>query len=285
MTQHRGLTVPAPAKLNLFLHVTGRRRDGYHELESLFTLIDWADRITIAPRDDAAIVRGRPIPGVGDDDDLALRAARALAQAAGMRLGATIDVEKSIPMGAGLGGGSSDAASVLLALNRLWGAHLPRDALMAIGARLGVDVPFFLGGESAIARGIGERLSPVSLPSAWFAIAVPPAHVATAAIFAAPNLTRSTPSAKMDVFSEGYGHNDLESVASAKFPDVARAIAVFKRASSSARMTGSGGGVFAAFASEAEAKAALRSMPATFVTRVARSLPRHPLAAFARDGG
>jgi 4-diphosphocytidyl-2-C-methyl-D-erythritol kinase len=285
MTQHRGLTVPAPAKLNLFLHVTGRRRDGYHELESLFTLIDWADRITIAPRDDAAIVRGRPIPGVGDDDDLALRAARALAQAAGMRLGATIDVEKSIPMGAGLGGGSSDAASVLLALNRLWGAHLPRDALMAIGARLGADVPFFLGGESAIARGIGERLSPVSLPSAWFAIAVPPAHVATSAIFAAPNLTRSTPSAKMDVFSEGYGHNDLESVASAKFPDVARAIAVFKRASSSARMTGSGGGVFAAFASEAEANAALRGVPATFVTRVARSLPRHPLAAFAHDDG
>jgi len=285
MTQRGALTVPAPAKLNLFLHVTGRRRDGYHELESLFTLIDWADRITIAPRDDAAIVRGRPIPGVGDDDDLALRAARALALATGVRSGATIDVEKSIPMGAGFGGGSSDAASVLLALNRLWGAHLPRDALMAIGARLGADVPFFLGGESAIARGIGERLSPVSLPSAWFAIAVPPAHVATSAIFAAPNLTRSTPSAKMDVFSEGYGRNDLESVASAKFPDVARAIAVFKRASSSARMTGSGGGVFAAFASEAEANAALRGVPATFVTRVARSLPRHPLAAFAHDDG
>ena len=285
MTRGGALAVPAPAKLNLFLHVVGRRADGYHELESLFTLIDWADRITVAPRDDAAIVRARPIPGVGDDDDLALRAARALAQAAGVRRGVTIDVEKSVPMGAGLGGGSSDAASVLLALNRLWATDLPRDALIAIGVRLGADVPFFLGGEPAMARGIGERLAPVSLPVTWFAIAVPPAHVATAEIFAASNLTRSTPSAKMDVFSEGYGRNDLESVASAKFPDVARAIAVFKRVSPSARMTGSGGGVFAAFASEAEAKAALRSMPATFVTRVARSLPRHPLAAFARDGG
>ena len=285
MTRRAALVVPAPAKLNLFLHVTGRRADGYHELESLFTLIDWADRITIAPRDDAAIVRARPIPGVSDDDDLALRAARALAEATGIRRGVTIDVEKFIPMGAGLGGGSSDAATVLLALNWLWDAGLSRAALAALAARLGADVPFFIGGRPAVARGIGERLVPVTLPSSWFAIAVPPVHVATATIFAAPNLTRSTPSAKIDVFSEGYGRNDLESVASAKFPDVARAIAVFKRASPFARMTGSGGGAFAAFTSEADAIAALRDVPAAFVTRAARVVPRHPLAAFARDVG
>jgi len=279
------LVVAAPAKVNLFLHVTGRRADGYHTLESLFALIDWADTITVESRDDGAIVRAKAPPGVDDADDLAMRAAHALRRAAGVARGATIGIDKCLPMGAGLGGGSSDAASVLLALNRLWQLGLSRDKLAAIGRALGADVPFFVVGESALARGIGDILTPVSLPVTWFAIAVPPAHVATAEIFAASNLTRSTPSAKMDVFSEGYGRNDLESVASAKFPDVARAIAVFKRASPSARMTGSGGGVFAAFASEAEANAALRSMPATFVTRVARSLPRHPLAAFARDGG
>jgi len=275
------LSVAAPAKVNLFLHVTGRRTDGYHTLESLFTLIDWADIVTLETRADRAIVRTQPTPGVDERDDLAMRAAHALREATGVTHGVTITVDKRVPMGAGLGGGSADAASVLLALNRLWRLGLSRPALAAIGARLGADVPFFVHGETALARGVGDLLTPVSMPTLWLALAVPKVQVSTAEIFAAPNLTRATPSAKIDVFSEGYGRNDLESVASAKFPGVARAIAMLKRASPSARMTGSGGGVFAAFASEAEARAALVDAPREFATRVARTLPRHPLAEFA----
>ena len=277
----RRLVVPAPAKVNLFLHVTGRRPDGYHTLESLFALIDWADTITLTARDDGAIVRGRPLPGVHERDDLAIRAAKALRDAADASGGVTITVDKRIPQGAGLGGGSSDAASVLLALNRLWQLRLQRADLAAIGATLGADVPFFVGGETAVARGVGDVLAPASLPMLWLALVVPPASVPTAEIFAAPNLTRATPSAKIDVFSEGYGRNDLESVASAKFPDVARAIALLKRASPSARMTGSGGGAFAAFAREADARDALVDVPREFAARVARTISRHPLAAFA----
>jgi 4-diphosphocytidyl-2-C-methyl-D-erythritol kinase len=275
------LTVPAPAKVNLFLHVTGRRSDGYHTLESLFAPIDWADTVTLASRDDGAIVRASALSGVDARDDLAVRAARALRDATGVAHGVTISVEKRIPMGAGLGGGSSDAASVLLALNRLWRLDLARRELTVIGARLGADVPFFIGGDCALARGIGDVLTPMSMPSSWLALAIPRLHVSTADIFAAPNLTRATPEAKMSVFSEGYGRNDLESVASAKFPGVGRAIAMLKRASSSARMTGSGGGAFAVFASERDAHAALAGMPPEFTTRVARTLSRHPLAAFA----
>ena len=275
------LSVAAPAKVNLFLHVTDRRTDGYHTLESLFTLIDWADIVTLETRADRAIVRTQPTPGVDERDDLAMRAAHALREATGVTHGVTITVDKRVPMGAGLGGGSADAASVLLALNRLWRLGLSRPALAAIGARLGADVPFFVHGETALARGVGDLLTPVSMPTLWLALAVPKVQVSTAEIFAAPNLTRATPSAKIDVFSEGYGRNDLESVASAKFPGVARAIAMLKRASPSARMTGSGGGVFAAFANEADASAALVDVPREFATRVARTLPRHPLAAFA----
>jgi 4-diphosphocytidyl-2-C-methyl-D-erythritol kinase len=272
------LIVSAPAKVNLFLHVTGRRDDGYHTLESLFVLIDWADTLTLESRDDGAIVRTQPLPGVDDRDDLAVRAAHALRDATGVARGVTIAVDKRIPVGAGLGGGSADAASVLLALNRLWHLGLTRAALGAIGVHLGADVPFFVGGEAALARGIGELLTPV-MPTLWLAPVVPKVHVSTAEIFAAPNLTRAAPSAKIDVFSEGYGRNDLESVASAKFPGVASAIAVLKRASPSARMTGSGGGAFATFASEADAHAALVGVPREFATRVAHTW--HPLAAFA----
>jgi 4-diphosphocytidyl-2-C-methyl-D-erythritol kinase len=277
----RRLVVPAPAKVNLFLHVTGRRADGYHTLESLFALIDWADTLTLEARDDDAVVRASPVAGVDDCDDLTLRAAMALRDAAGVKRGVKISIEKRLPIGAGLGGGSADAASVLLALNRLWRLAMPRSALADIGRSLGADVPFFIGGESAIARGIGDVLTPVSLPTLWLALVVPEVHVSTASIFAAPNLTRATPSAKINVFSEGYGRNDLEAVASAKIPDVARAIAALRRATPSARMTGSGGGAFAAFETEANARAALVGVPQGFTTRVARTLPRHPLAAFA----
>ncbi len=275
------LTVAAPAKLNLFLHVTGRRADGYHTLESLFVLIDLADRLELVDGDDNAIVRANDVAGVAVADDLALRAAHALREATGAARGVTVTLEKRIPLGGGLGGGSSDAASVLLALNRLWSLALPRSELARIGARLGADVPFFLGEGAAVARGIGEMLTPVSVPTTWAALAMPRAHVATAAVFASPRLTRSTPSAKINVFSEGYGVNDLEAVTAAQCAPVRDALQALRRASSFARMTGSGGCVFAPFASEHEARAALRLLPADTPGCVVRTIARHPLASFA----
>jgi 4-diphosphocytidyl-2-C-methyl-D-erythritol kinase len=275
------LEVPAPAKVNVFLHVTGRRADGYHTLESLFALVDWCDTILLAARDDDAIVRAHPVAGVDEREDLALRAANAMRETTGTRRGVTIAVEKRLPLGAGLGGGSSDAASVLLALNRLWGLRLPRGELAAIGATLGADVPFFVGGEPALARGIGDLLTPVSMPRTWLALALPKIHVATASIFAEPALTRSTPSAKMNVFSEGYGRNDLEAIVAAKFPGVTDAIAALRRAAPAARMTGSGACAFAAFDNEHDAASALLLLPPGVAGRVARTLARHPLASFA----
>lgn len=275
------LTVPAPAKLNLFLHVTGRRADGYHELETLFVALDVGDTITLTRRDDGAIRRTTGLSAVPAPQDLAVRAAAAVKQATGCPLGADIAVAKRIPVGGGLGGGSSDAASVLLALNRLWGLGLPRSELVRIGLALGADVPFFLCGEPAIARGIGERLTPVSMPTLWVAVIVPPLAVSTAAIFAAPELTRDGRSAKMDVFSEGYGRNDLQPVAVARFPEIAVALAGLRERSTSARMTGSGGCVFAPFACESDARSAVEARPPAMQGFVARTLARHPLAAFA----
>jgi 4-diphosphocytidyl-2-C-methyl-D-erythritol kinase len=275
------LVVPAPAKVNLFLHVTGRRDDGYHLLESLFVLVDLADTLTLARRDDGAIVRAGGVPGVPEGSDLALRAAFALREATGAQQGATISIEKRIPVGGGLGGGSSDAASVLLALNRLWSLGLGRAELAAIGARLGADVPFFVHGENAIVRGIGELVVPVSLPRQWLALAFPAVAVPTAAIFTAPELTRSTPSAKISVFSVGYGRNDLEPVAAARYPEVAAALAALGRAAGSARMTGSGSTVFAACESAESARTAVKALPNGLRGLVVRTLARHPLAAFA----
>ena len=277
------LCVPAPAKLNLFLHVTGRRPDGYHLLESLLVAIDIGDTITLARRDDGAIVRTSDVAGVPAEVDLAVRAAVALKEASGSSFGADIALAKRVPMGSGMGGGSSDAASVLLALNRLWETALPRNELMRIGLALGADVPFFLQGEPALARGIGEALTPVSLPPMWIALIVPPIAVATASIFAAPELTRNSRSAKIDVFSEGYGRNDLENVASARFPEIAAALESLRDRSSSARMTGSGGAVFAPFASEREACSAVAARPPSMRGYVARTLARHPLAAFTKE--
>jgi 4-diphosphocytidyl-2-C-methyl-D-erythritol kinase len=272
------LVVPAPAKVNLFLHVTGRRADGYHLIESLMALVDLADTITLRPRDDDAIVRTNDVAGVAADDDLALRAARALREASGTRLGVSIEVVKRIPMGAGLGGGSSDAASVLLALNRMWRLGWPYARLMALGETLGADVPFFIGGEPAFARGIGELLTPMSVPVSWLALVHPRVHVRTADMFAAPELTRDSPSAKINVFSETYGRNDLAAVASAKSPPIAAALATLPNA----RMTGSGSCVYAVFASRRDAENALRAVRPPFDGYLVRTLARHPLAGFAR---
>jgi 4-diphosphocytidyl-2-C-methyl-D-erythritol kinase len=277
------LCVPAPAKVNLFLHVTGRRADGYHLLETLLVAIDAGDAIMLARRDDGAIARTTDVAGVAADSDLAVRAAAALKKTSGSSFGVDIALTKRVPVGGGMGGGSSDAASVLLGLNRLWGTELRRDELMRIGLALGADVPFFLQAEPALARGIGEALTPVSLPTMWIVVIVPSAAVATAAIFAAPELTRNSPSVKMSVFSEGYGHNDLEKAASARFPEIAGALDYLRQRSPAARMTGSGGCVFAPFAHEAEARAAFGARPPGMRGFVARTLARHPLADFARD--
>jgi 4-diphosphocytidyl-2-C-methyl-D-erythritol kinase len=275
------LTVPAPAKLNLFLHVTGRRADGYHTLETLFVALDLGDTITVTRRDDGAIARATEWPDVPPPLDLAVRAAVALKRETGCAQGADIAVTKRIPLGGGLGGGSSDAATVLLALNRLWGTDLSRADLMRIGLALGADVPFFLSGEPALARGVGERLTPVSIPMFWAAVIVPGVVVSTASVFAASELTRNAASANIDVFSEGYGRNDLQPVAVARFPDIAAALAALAPCSRGARMTGSGGCVFAPFVSEAEARAAVDARPPAMQGFVARTLARHPLAAFA----
>ena len=275
------LVVSAPAKLNYFLHVTGRRDDGYHTLETLMVLVDLADELTLTVRDDGAVVRAHDVDGVALDDDLALRAARALQAAARVKRGVTIALDKRIPIGGGLGGGSSDAASVLLGLNRLWSLRWSRAALAEIAVTLGADVAFFVGGDNAIARGIGERLSPISVPPAWIVIARPDAHASTAAMFAARELTRNSPSAKIDVFSEGYGHNDLEAAAVARFPQLREAVQALRRASPAARMSGSGACVFASFAGEDDARRALASLPADMPGCIVRTLNRHPLASFA----
>ena len=274
---------PAPAKLNLFLHVVGRRPDGYHLLQGAFTLIDRCDEIRIRVRSDATIARVNEVPGVPSDDDLAVRAARALQRATGTAMGADIEGETRIPMGGGLGGGSSDAATVLIALDRLWGTRVPPLELRALGESLGADVPFFLFGESAWVEGIGERISALPVPPRWYAVLEPPEPVPTAAIFAAPELTRNTEPLKMEDFSAHPGKlfeagvaNDLEPVAVSCFPSVGRRLA-WLRARAPARMTGSGGCVFAAFGSREAAQRVIDELPEGMQGFVARGLDRHPM--------
>lgn len=247
------LTVPAPAKLNLFLHVTGRRADGYHTLESLMVLLDFGDSLTLAPRADGRIVLTHPLPGVPIESDLAFRAAQLLKKHAGTTLGATISLDKRIPLGAGLGGGSSDAASVLLALNRMWNLDLARAELMRLGLQLGADVPFFIFGSNAHVGGIGEILRPVTMPRLAYLIEVPPVHVTTADIFAAPQLIRDTRRSGADAFLLGFGRNDLQAVTVALHGAVATAITALDQADfgstrrtayTTARMSGSGSSVF-----------------------------------------
>lgn len=285
MVWSRTLTLPAPAKINLFLHVTGRRADRYHLLETLLVPIDHGDRVTLSLRDDAEVARTGGPAGLPAGDDLAVRAARLLQRACGITRGIGIDVDKRVPLGSGLGGGSSDAATVLLGLNRLWQLGLTRQALMALALELGADVPFFIFGTPAFARGIGEVLEPVSLPPTWFVVVTPPVQVATAAIFAAPELTRTSRSAKMTVFSEGYGRNDLQAVAAARFPEIAASLDALSREAAGAvpiAMSGSGACVFAAFSAEEAALQALARLGRAGRTGfVARALNHHPLQGFA----
>jgi 4-diphosphocytidyl-2-C-methyl-D-erythritol kinase len=277
------LTADAPAKLNLFLHIIGRRSDGYHLLQSAFVLISRADRLKFSFRADGLIRRVSDLPGVAETDDLVIRAAKLLRDEAGIDGGCDIAVEKQIPMGSGMGGGSSDAAATLLALARLWGIKIPQYRLFELGLSLGADVPFFLLGESAFVEGIGEHLTPISLPSWWYLVLTPPVGVPTSAVFASAELTRDTIPLKIADFSAKRlvdCHNDLQPVVLGAFPVVARYFSALQSASKKsvfgARMTGSGASVFAAFESEVDARSAFDGLAPEYQGFIACGLSRHP---------
>ena len=269
----------APGKLNLFLHVLGRRADGMHELQTVFRLIDRCDRVGIRARDDAEI----RFSGAFGDDNLCVRAARLLQGAASSAKGADIELEKHLPVGGGLGGGSSDAATVLLVLNRFWQLNLKRKELMELGVRLGADVPVFLYGRSALGEGVGERLKALDLGPAWYLVLTPQVPVSTKEIFSDTSLTRNTKPLRISPFLSGQGRNDLESIALRRYPEIARHLAWLRKRSPQARMTGSGACVFAEFPREEDALALHSELPAAMRGFVARGLERHPLHEWARD--
>lgn len=270
-------TWPAPAKLNLFLHVVGRRPDGYHLLQTLFRFIERGDSLRFLPREDGDVVLANPIPGVPPESDLTVRAARLLQRETGCTLGATIALQKCLPMGGGLGGGSSDAATVLLALNHLWRLGLPRERLQELGLGLGADVPIFVFGRNAFAEGVGEALNPMDLPPAWYVVLEPPVQVPTPVIFGAPELKRDTPAIRAQEWRPGVGGNDLEPVACARFPAVAEHLA-WLRQFGPALMTGSGACVFAQFDQAAAAAEILARLPEGMRGWTAAGLAAHPLA-------
>ena len=274
------LTCPAPAKLNLFLHVVGRRPDGYHLLQTLFRFIDLQDTLHFSLSEDGAVRRTNAIEGVAEEQDLCVRAARLLQSETGCALGVDIAVEKRIPMGGGLGGGSSDAATTLIALNRLWLLGLSRPRLMQLGLRLGADVPVFIFGENAFAEGVGEELQAYPLADAWYVVLFPPVHVSTAEVFAHPELTRDTVSITMRALAkvqfEQQLRNDLQSVVCGLYPEVGRYITWLNNFGK-AIMTGSGACVFAEFASRSQAEAVLQQLPHGMRGVVAQGLARHPL--------
>jgi 4-diphosphocytidyl-2-C-methyl-D-erythritol kinase len=263
---------PAPAKLNLFLHVLGRRPDGYHELQTVFRLIDRADSVGIALRADGDI----RFSGLFGEDNLVVRAARLLKKESGTGLGADLALEKQLPVGGGLGGGSSDAATVLLVLNGLWKLGFGREKLMRLALQLGADVPVFVYGHNALGQGVGERLQALELPSAWYLVLEPQVSVSTREIFAAA-LTHDTKRLKIPPFFSGQGRNDLEATVAARYPEVDAHLKWLRQHCPQARMTGSGACVFAEFRSETEARALHAQLPRAMRGFVARGLDRHPL--------
>ncbi len=267
---------PAPAKLNLFLHVVGRRADGYHLLQTLFRFVGHGDTLRFSPRDDGEVTLARPLPGVPPESDLTVRAARLLQAETGCRKGVQIAIDKRLPMGGGLGGGSSDAATVLLALNHLWQTGVPRARLQEIGLTLGADVPVFVCGENAFAEGVGEALQPVALPPVWYVVVEPPVQVPTVDIFKDAKLKRDTPPMHAADWRPGVGGNDLQPVALRLFPEIARCLDWLARFGE-ARMTGSGACLFAEFAEEREARGVLARLPADMRGWVAPGLDAHPL--------
>ena len=280
------LIYSAPAKLNLFLHVVGRRSDGYHLLQTVFRFLDFSDQVSLTIRDDNKIQLNTPILGVPAEKNLCVQAARLLQKESGTSLGVEISLEKLIPMGGGLGGGSSDAATTLLALNRLWDLNWSREQLMELGLNLGADVPVFIFGENAFAEGIGEKLKPIKLLPAWYLVLTPPVHVSTADIFASKELTRNTIPVRIPPFSVGLGHNDLESVVCLAYPQVASHLEWLRQLdrTTMVAMTGSGACVFAEFITESAARMALASVPIDMSGFVVQGLDRHPMQDFARRG-
>jgi len=284
------LEVAAPAKLNLFLHVVGRRPDGYHLLQSLFVLIDWCDTLHFELRRDGQLVRHDLVTAL-PAQDLCLRAAQMLQAQSGTSLGADISIEKHVPWGAGMGGGSSDAASTLLALNRLWGLNWPRSRLSALGLQLGADVPFFVGGHNAMVEGIGEILRPWKVPRLWLAVIKPAPGIETKLLFNSPLLVRNTEPVILESFAANvdssrgwadFGRNDLQAAAEAECAEVAQAAQTLRQRFGNSRMTGSGSAVFAVAGTGARADHALPSdLAPGWVGRMCYSLDEHPLVGWA----
>ncbi|MBR7780925.1 4-(cytidine 5'-diphospho)-2-C-methyl-D-erythritol kinase [Undibacterium luofuense] len=270
---------PAPAKLNLFLHVNGRRSDGYHLLQTVFQLIDHSDYLDAEVTDDGCITRTNDVPGVPEDSDLIVRAARLLQQHTNSQLGARLTLHKTLPMGGGLGGGSSDAATTLMALNALWQTGLSQQELMRISVQLGADVPFFLFGENAFAEGIGEELQPVQTPDCWYVVIEPGVHVPTPAIFSSDLLTRDTKPVKITDFPADEfvkWKNDLQSVACLLYPEVDKAVKWLNQFGA-AKMTGSGACVFCAVSDESEADKIITQHEGNWKLWKAKSLNIHPM--------
>lgn len=267
---------PAPAKLNLMLHVTGRRRDGYHLLQTVFQLLDFGDMLDFNVRDDGSIRRSSHCNEVAEADDLAVRAARCLQRISGCHYGVDIRIKKKLPLGGGLGGASSDAATTLVALNRLWRLNYSIERLSLIGLELGADVPIFIHGYTAWAEGVGERLSPIKLRHRWYLIIQPDCHVATAKIFSAPDLTRNTPAIRMCDFLKDGGHNDCEPVVKKMYPKVTEALDWLQQFAS-ATMTGTGACVFAGFDSRERAQSICVKIPKIWKGFLAKGVNESPL--------
>ncbi|PTS86664.1 4-(cytidine 5'-diphospho)-2-C-methyl-D-erythritol kinase [Pseudomonas sp. HMWF032] len=263
------LTLPAPAKLNLMLHILGRRPDGYHELQTLFQFLEFGDELGFTLRHDGEIRLHTPIDGVPHDSNLIVRAARLLQQQTGCTLGADIWLDKRLPMGGGIGGGSSDAATTLLGLNHLWQLHSSEDQLAALGLSLGADVPVFVRGHAAFAEGVGEKLQPVTLNEPWFLVAIPQVLVSTAEIFSDPELTRDTPPIKVRSLLEGGGHNDCQPVVQKRYPEVRNALILLNKFVPT-RLTGTGACVFGSFPNWDDADKVARQLPGTLPSFIAQ---------------
>lgn len=273
---HAELSLPAPAKLNLMLHILGRRADGYHQLQTLFQFLDHGDELGFSRRNDGKIILHTEVPGVPHDSNLIVRAAHMLQRESGCTLGADIWLDKRLPMGGGIGGGSSDAATTLLGLDHLWQTELGEERLAQLGLTLGADVPVFVRGRAAFAEGVGEQLQPVELTEPWFLVAIPQVSISTAEVFSDPELTRDTPAITVRSLPEGGGRNDCQPVVEKRYSEVRNALITLNKFVS-AKMTGTGACVFGSFPNQADADKVSRQLPDTLPSFIARGCNRSPL--------